>query len=159
MSDQDPTAAPAAMPSHLAATYVPADRYGFLERAGARLRYACWNVPGTARGTVVVLTGRGEFIEKSATEVVGELLGRGYAVIAMDWRCQGLSDRALADRNKGHIDNFSTYMADLRLFLDKIVTPAGRSWRFAIPWGRTSSCASWRRTDRVRSRPASWCRR
>ena len=31
MSDQDPTAAPAAMPSHLAATYVPADRYGFLE--------------------------------------------------------------------------------------------------------------------------------
>ena len=121
MIDQDPTAAPAAVPSNLAATYVPADRYGFLERAGARLRYACWNVPGTARGTVVVLTGRGEFIEKYATEVVGELLGRGYAVIAMDWRGQGLSDRPLADRNKGHIDNFATYMADLRLFLDKIV--------------------------------------
>jgi len=34
---------------------------------------------GNARGTVVVLTGRGEFIDKYATEVVGELLGRGYA--------------------------------------------------------------------------------
>jgi lysophospholipase len=123
MIDQDPTAAPASVPPNLAATYVPADRYGFLERAGARLRYACWNVPGTARGTVVILTGRGEFIDKYATEVVGELLGRGYSVIAMDWRGQGLSDRPLADRGKGHIDNFATYMADLRLFLDKVVSP------------------------------------
>jgi lysophospholipase len=124
MIDQEPTAAPAGVPPNLAATYVPADRYGFFERAGARLRYTCWNVPGTARGTVVVLTGRGEFIDKYATEVVGELLGRGYAVISMDWRGQGLSDRPLADRNKGHIDNFATYIDDLRLFLDKIVAPS-----------------------------------
>jgi lysophospholipase len=123
MIDQDLTAAPAGVPSHLEATYRPADRYGFLERAGARLRYACWNAPGAARGTVVILTGRGEFIEKYATEVVGELLERGYGVVAMDWRGQGLSDRPLADRGKGHIDNFTTYMADVRLFLDKIVAP------------------------------------
>ena len=123
MTDQDPNAAPANKPPDLAATYVQADRYGFLERTGARLRYACWNVPGTARGTVVVLTGRGEFIEKYAMEVVSELLGRGYAVIAMDWRGQGLSDRALADRDKGHIDNFATYMADLRLLVEKVVIP------------------------------------
>jgi lysophospholipase len=128
MIDQDPTAAPAGIPPELAATYVPADRYAFMQGVGARLRYACWNVPGTApdkaRGTVVVLGGRGEFIEKYATEIVGELLGRGYAVFSMDWRGQGLSDRALADRNKGHIDNFSTYLADLKLFLEKVVIPA-----------------------------------
>ncbi len=124
MIDREPTAAPAGVPPNLAATHVPADRYGFLERAGARLRYACWNVPGTARGTVVVLTGRGEFIDKYSTEVVGELLGRGYAVISMDWRGQGLSDRPLADRNKGHIDTFATYVDDLRSFLDEIVAPA-----------------------------------
>jgi lysophospholipase len=126
VSDNDPTAAPAAVPTDLAGTYVPAERYGFLQAAGARLRYACWNVPGTGptRGSVVLLTGRGEFIEKYATEVVGELLGRGYRVYALDWRGQGLSDRALADRGKGHIDNFSTYMADLQLFLDKVVAPA-----------------------------------
>src|SRR5262245_21451406 len=129
MTDQDPTAAPAATPTELVATYVPADRYGFLQGSGARLRYACWNARGTAagtraRGSVIVLPGRGEFIEKYATEIVGELLGRGYCVFAMDWRGQGLSDRPLADRGKGHIDNFSTYMADLQLFLDKVVAPA-----------------------------------
>jgi lysophospholipase len=124
MIDLDPTAAPAGVPAELAETYVPADRYGFLQAVGARLRYACWNVPGTPRGSVVLLTGRGEFIEKYATEVVGELLGRGYCVFAMDWRGQGLSDRPLADRNKGHIDNFTTYMADLQLFLEKVVVPS-----------------------------------
>ena len=124
MIDLDPTAAPAAVPAELAETYVPADRYGFLQAVGARLRYACWNVPGTPRGSVVVLTGRGEFIEKYATELVGELLGRGYCVFAVDWRGQGLSDRPLADRNKGHIDNFTTYMADLQLFLEKVVGPS-----------------------------------
>lgn len=123
MSDHDPTAAPAAVPAELTGTYVPATRYGVLEAPGARLRYACWNAPGTAKGSVVVLPGRAEFIEKYATEVVGELLGRGYSVFALDWRGQGLSDRPLADRGKGHIDNFSTYMADLRLFLDKVVAP------------------------------------
>lgn len=126
MTDQDPTAAPAAVPPNLAATYVAPDRGGFFERSGAHLRYASWNIPGTARGTVVVLPGRGEFIEKYATEVVGELLSRDYAVIAMDWRGQGLSDRPLTDRNKGHIDDFATYIADLRLFLDKIVAPVAR---------------------------------
>jgi lysophospholipase len=123
MIDHDPTAAPASIPPSLTATYRPADRCGFFERAGARIRCAWWNATGTARGTVVVLTGRGEFIEKYATEVVGELLGRGYAVAAMDWRGQGLSDRPLADRGKGHIDHFSTYMADVRMFLEAVVAP------------------------------------
>lgn len=124
MIDHDPDAAPAGVPPELANSFRPADRYGFLERAGGRLRYARWDAPGTARGTIVVLTGRGEFIEKYATEVVGELLERGYAVIAMDWRGQGLSDRPLADRGKGHVDSFATYMADLRLFLETVVAPA-----------------------------------
>lgn len=127
MIDQNPTAAPANVPTGLVATYRPADRYGFFDRAGARIRCAWWNALGTPgtkpRGTIVLLTGRGEFIEKYATEVVGELLGRGYAVAAMDWRGQGLSDRALADRGKGHIDNFTTYMADVRMFLDTVVAP------------------------------------
>ena len=93
----------------------------------ALLRYACWNAPGTARGTVVLLTGRGEFIEKYATEVTGELLQRGFSVAALDWRGQGLSDRPLSEHDAGHIDNFSTYIADLKLFLDTIVAPLQHS--------------------------------
>lgn len=123
MTDLDPTAAPAGIPPTLTATYRAADRYGFLVRDGAKLRYAWWNALGVPRGTVVVLTGRGEFIEKYATEVVAELLERGFAVAAMDWRGQGLSDRPLVDTGKGHIDHFSTYLADFRYFLDTIVTP------------------------------------
>jgi lysophospholipase len=125
---------PAAVPIDLATTYRPADRYGWLAAPGARLRYAGWNASGTtARGTVVVLTGRAEFIEKYATEVVGELLGRGYAVIALDWRGQGLSDRPLPqEHDAGHIDRFETYVADLRLFLDTIVAPLARGPVFAL---------------------------
>jgi lysophospholipase len=123
MTDADPTAKPAGVPADLLTSYRIADRYGFLEAARGHLRYASWNASGTPRGTVLLLTGRGEFIEKYATEVVGELLGRGFAVIALDWRGQGLSDRLLADHDKGHIDNFSTYMGDLRLFIEQVVLP------------------------------------
>jgi lysophospholipase len=135
MDIPDPASpSPAAVPIDLAATYRPADRYGWLAAPGARLRYACWNTSGTtARGTVVVLTGRGEFIEKYATEVVGELLGRGYAVIALDWRGQGLSDRPLPqEHDAGHIDRFETYVADLKLFLDTIVAPLAQGPVFAL---------------------------
>ncbi|MBS0524403.1 MAG: alpha/beta hydrolase [Proteobacteria bacterium] len=125
---------PAAVPIDLAATYRPADRYGWLAVPAARLRYGCWNASGTAtRGTVVVLTGRGEFIEKYATEIVGELLGRGYAVVALDWRGQGLSDRPLPqEHDAGHIDRFETYMTDLKVFLDAIVAPFAEGPVFAL---------------------------
>jgi lysophospholipase len=129
MDALDPNSpSPAAVPIDLAVTYRPADRYGWLAASGARLRYACWNASGTTtRGTVVILTGRAEFIEKYATEVVGELLGRGYAVIALDWRGQGLSDRPLPhEHDAGHIDRFETYVTDLKLFLDTIVAPLAR---------------------------------
>ena len=119
-----PSPAPAAVPAEAAATYRPADRYAWLPAAGnTLLRYALWSASGAARGTVVLLTGRGEFVEKYATEVVGELLQRGFAVAALDWRGQGLSGRALAEHDAGHVDSFDTYIADLKLFLDTIVAP------------------------------------
>src|SRR3990167_10289309 len=105
MTDRDPSAAPVAVPPNLAARYRPADRYGFLAGAGARLRYAVWNVPGTPRGTAMVLTGRGEFIEKYATEIVGELLDRGLAVYAVDWRGQGPFHPRPPPPREGHNHN------------------------------------------------------
>lgn len=125
MTDTDRRSpAPAAVPPEAAATYRAADRYAWLPSSGnALLRYALWTPAGPARGTVVVLTGRGEFIEKYATEVVGELLRRDLAVTAIDWRGQGLSDRPLPEHDAGHIDSFGTYIADLKLFLDTIVAP------------------------------------
>jgi lysophospholipase len=78
---------------------------------GVRLRTARW-APSSPAGTVVLLGGRGEFIEKYF-EVVGELLSRGFAVAAMDWRGQGGSDRPLRNFRKGHVDDFSGYENDL----------------------------------------------
>jgi len=125
MDSLDPgSAVPTFIPLEVAATHRLADQYGWLAGTGARLRYACWNASGTPRATVVVLGGRGEFIEKYSSEVMGELLGRGFAVMSLDWRGQGLSDRPIPDRPlAGHIDRFETYIADLRLFIDTIVGP------------------------------------
>jgi lysophospholipase len=55
---------------------------------GVALRTARWEARSSARGTLAVLGGRGEFIEKYF-EVIGELLSRDFAVAAMDWRGQG----------------------------------------------------------------------
>jgi len=92
------------------------EAFWFEAADGARLRGAVWRPPGTARGTVVLLHGRTEFIEKYY-EVIGELLGRGLAVASMDWRGQGLSVRETENPLKGHIDDFGAFLDDLAEFL------------------------------------------
>jgi lysophospholipase len=89
---------------------------------GVSLRTARWAPPPGRKGTVCLFQGRAEFIEKYF-ETVRELHARGFAVATMDWRGQGLSDRALSDRRKGHIDNFSQYDTDLSTFMKEVVLP------------------------------------
>ena len=50
-----------------------------------------------------------------------ELTARGFDVWSMDWRGQGASGRALENPQKGHIDRFETYLADLTWFVDTII--------------------------------------
>ena len=64
------------------------------------------------RGTVLVLPGRAEFIEKYA-ETLDELAALGFAAAILDWRGQGGSDRFLADRKRGHVVQVESYLADL----------------------------------------------
>ncbi len=59
---------------------------------GARLRVARFMPDGRPRGSVVLSGGRTEPIEKYF-EVIDELRARGLAVVAHDWRGQGLSHR------------------------------------------------------------------
>jgi lysophospholipase len=89
---------------------------------GVALRYARWLPPPSRKGTVCVLQGRAEFIEKYF-ETVRDLRARGFAVATLDWRGQGLSDRALADRQKGHVRDFYQYGVDLDAFMDQVVLP------------------------------------
>jgi lysophospholipase len=72
------------------------------------------------RGTVCLFGGWGEFIEKYF-ETVEDLRERGFAVATMDWRCQGGSDRLLADPGRGHVEDFAHYERDLSQFMSEIV--------------------------------------
>jgi lysophospholipase len=98
---------------------------------GVRLRAARWAPKREPRGTVVVVGGRAEFIEKYF-ETAGDLLDRGFCVAALDWRGQGGSERQLANRDKHHIDDFSLYERDLAAFVKAIVAPHCPKPHFAI---------------------------
>ena len=89
---------------------------------GVALRFVRWPAPPNRKGTVCLFHGRAEFIEKYF-EVVAELRSRGFAVATIDWRGQGLSDRALADTRKGHVNSFDDYGTDLTTFMQQIVLP------------------------------------
>jgi lysophospholipase len=89
---------------------------------GVTLRFARWEPPPGRKGTVVILQGRAENIEKYF-ETVRDLRARGFAAATFDWRGQGLSDRALADRRKGYVRNFGEYATDLAAIMDQVVLP------------------------------------
>ncbi len=89
---------------------------------GVNLRFARWLPPAGRKGTVVLLQGRAEWIEKYF-ETVRDLRARGFAVATLDWRGQGLSDRLLGDRHKGYVRDFADYDTDLETFIHEIVLP------------------------------------
>ncbi len=82
---------------------------------GVRVRVALWPREG-ARGTVLLFPGRTEYIEKYGP-AAGELAARGYAMACIDWRGQGLADRPLADRARGHVARFTDYQRDVAALL------------------------------------------
>ena len=89
---------------------------------GVSLRFARWAPPPGRKGTVCLFQGRAEFIEKYF-ETVRDLRARGFAVATLDWRGQGLSERALRQRRKGYVRNFSEYDIDLATFMHEVVLP------------------------------------
>lgn len=93
---------------------------------GRKLRYAIFkaDIP-IARGTVLLLQGRNESIEKYY-ETIRDLNARGLWVATFDWRGQGGSDRILRDRRKGYVRRFSDYQRDMHKFIQHIVLPDTR---------------------------------
>ena len=91
-------------------------------RDGVTLRFARWHPPPGRKGTVCLFQGRAEFIEKYF-ETVRDLRGRGFAVATLDWRGQGMSERALRNPRKGYVRSFSQYHTDLETFINEVVLP------------------------------------
>jgi lysophospholipase len=96
---------------------------GFLKtRDGRSIRFARFAPPAGRKGTLCVFQGRSEFMEKYF-EVAQDARARGFAVAMIDWRGQGLSDRALRDPRKGHVGSFAEYDIDIETFMKEVVLP------------------------------------
>lgn len=83
---------------------------------GVRLRLGVWPKAG-AKGTVFLLPGRTEYIEKYGP-AAADFAARGYAMLAVDWRGQGLAERVHADPLKGHVGRFADYATDMAAVIE-----------------------------------------
>ncbi|MEH3120019.1 MAG: alpha/beta hydrolase [Methylorubrum populi] len=90
---------------------------------GVPLRAATWQPTARGvKGTVCLLQGRAEFIEKYF-ETIADLRARGFCVVAFDWRGQGDSGRQVRDARKGHVRRFDDYRLDLRAIAEAVLVP------------------------------------
>lgn len=94
---------------------------------GVKLRVALLAPEGQTRGSVIVSPGRTESLEKYF-ESAGELSARGFQVLVHDWRGQGLSQRLLDDRLRGHAEDFDDFAADYAALLDAYEARLPRPW-------------------------------
>lgn len=99
----------------------------FSPRNNLKLRYGVMRVhPNPAKGVFLLLQGRAEFIEKYKA-VANRLIEKGFDVVSLDWRGQGLSTREVENRHKGYIHSFEDYVADLTALYDEVMEPQGLS--------------------------------
>ena len=90
---------------------------------GVELRYARFPPNRSpVRGTVVILHGRTEFIEKYF-ETINDLRRRGFAVATFDSRGQGGSSRLLGNPRKGHVRDFADHVNDFEMVMQEVVLP------------------------------------
>lgn len=99
---------------------------------GVELRYAVFR-SGTVlpKGTVVLLHGRNETIEKYF-ETIQDLNALGFWVATFDWRGQGSSPRLLKESRRGHLRRFSDLERDLNTFIETVVLPDAKLPFFLI---------------------------
>ena len=83
---------------------------------GKQIRAGIWT-PDAPKGTVVLLPGRTEYIEKYG-RTAADFAKVGFATLTLDWRGQGRSARALSDPKVGHVGDFDEYQRDLDCLLD-----------------------------------------
>lgn len=104
----------------------------FRARDGKMLRYARFAAEGRPlRGTVVLLPGRSESIEKYF-ETISDLSKRGFGVAIFDLRGQGGSDRLTRNPRLGFVTDFQDYVADIEPFFQDVVLPDCRGPYFVL---------------------------
>ena len=81
-----------------------------------KIRYALW--PDGDKGLIIFLNGRNEYIEKY-NDTYARFQRLGYAVVTLDWRSQGLSQRPSCNTNLVHVETFQEYQLDLSAVLSE----------------------------------------
>lgn len=89
--------------------------YRLVAKDGVTLEARIW-APAHSKGTLVILTGRTEYTQKYSAFAT-QMTTEGWAVTAMDWRGQGLSQRLLPDPRRGHVESFADYQLDMAAYL------------------------------------------
>jgi len=82
---------------------------------GQAIRRLDWPAQGAPRGSLLFLTGRGDFLEKWL-DAIAHWHARGWSVTALDWRGQALSGRMTGDGVTGHIRDYRVWIEDLGNF-------------------------------------------
>jgi len=102
----------------------PHARAGFFTTSdNVSIRYALFKrTAEPARGTICLVQGRTEFIEKYF-ETITDFQKRGFAVATFDFRGQGGSQRLTRHKHLGYVDKFDDYWTDLRDFHQQILLP------------------------------------
>lgn len=103
----------------------PADFiWGSFQNAdGAKIRFGHLKPEGPCNGTMVMVPGFREPIEKYF-ETIRDMNARGYEVFIMDWRGQGGSERHLKNApQKPYSEGFDRDIRDLHQFITDIVKP------------------------------------
>lgn len=84
-----------------------------------------------AAASVIVVNGYSENMDKYA-EVAYDFFHSGFSVFLIDHRGQGYSGRLLHEPQKATIDEFNYFVADLHLFMDRIVAKNARGPKFLV---------------------------
>ena len=92
---------------------------------GTRL-HAYYAVPEEARACIVMLHGFCEFFGKYH-EMAWYFYRAGFSFYFLEQRGHGKSSGKLDEADIVYVDDFGTYVKDLRIFLDRVVLPAEKS--------------------------------
>jgi len=96
----------------------------FANAKGADIRYGSLKADGESKGTIVMLPGFRESVEKYF-ETAQEMKERGFDVWIMDWRGQGGSQRYLQDNpQKMHHEGYDEQIETLHQFTQTVVDKA-----------------------------------
>jgi lysophospholipase len=90
-------------------------------RDGMLLRAAALQLPAS-RGTIALVGGRGDFIERYF-ETIRELASRNFSVATFDFRGQGGSQRPYRNAYRSRLRGFSEYDDDFNSFMHQLVLP------------------------------------